>query len=454
MFIDIEIIFNNTYGFTQFTYKVPPNYKHKVAVGDIVEVPFRNGVRTAIVLKDHSENTHAQKIKSIIRKIGHIDRLQLKYLEQLAISNNINIGMLLHKYVSHLNLSKQQILDKHRFSINKNSDLHLRLKKFKNVIFVSSLLEAKDIAKRLTQMGKKVDFYQKTGGADEFNRYWDSVKNFQNIIILSVNFEKITIDNTLNFHFYNTNSYSYNLPTLNNINIIESSLMKFKIFKGNFFYYSEFPSLEFFDKVNNYFIDIPTVEFKYIYGNNLQDCLQVFDRKFNDKKLEIYSMNPDIQTISPKHKIKYEMSIDNYDTVIMFNPTISHNGILSSNRLINFIKKIKYFDDRDIQIIVFSTKKIDLNKQLTSEKINKWAEKEKKERAKYGPNMNIKVFKIISSEEIDITEYSEYLIGPRFVNEEFQYEMKIQINKKYNYNEIMSIYSIFKKANFDRVRSL
>ena len=52
--------------------------------------------------------------------------------------------------------------------------------------------------------------------------------------------------------------------------------------------------------------------------------------------------------------------------------------------------------------------------------------------AKYGPNMNIKVFKIISSEEIDITEYSEYLIGPRFVNEEFQYEMKIQINKKYN----------------------
>ena len=52
-------------------------------------------------------------------------------------------------------------------------------------------------------MGKKVDFYQKTGGADEFNRYWGSVKNFQNIIILSVNFEKITIDNTLNFHFYN-----------------------------------------------------------------------------------------------------------------------------------------------------------------------------------------------------------------------------------------------------------
>ena len=87
--------------------------------------------------------------------------------------------------------------------------------------------------------------------------------------------------------------------------------MKLKIFKGNFFYYSEFPSLEFFDKVNNYFIDIPTVEFKYIYGNNLQDCLQVFDRKFNDKKLEIYSMNPDIQTISPKNKINYEMSIDN-----------------------------------------------------------------------------------------------------------------------------------------------
>ena len=454
MFIDIEIIFNNTYGYTQFTYKVPKNYKYEVTVGDIVEVPFRNVVRSAIILKVNSENKHHNKIKSIIKKIGHVDGSQLKYLEQLAISNNINIGMLLHKYVSYFKLSKQKIVKQHKTSINKNSDLLLKLKNSKNIIFVSSLLEAKDIKKRMTQMGKPVDFYQKTGGVEEFNRYWESVKNFQNIIILSVNFEKIVIDSTLNFHFYDSNSYSYNLPTLNNINIIESSIIKSRIFKGNFFYYSEFPSLEFFDKVSNYFIDIPEVNFTYIYGNNLNDCLQVFDRKFNDKKLKIYSLNSEIQTISSKHKVIYEIDELQYDAVIMFNPTISHNGILSSNRLINFIRKIAYFHKQNIQIIVFSTKRIDLNKQLTSDKINKWADKEKKERSKYGPNTNIKVFKISSSEEIDISKYSEYLLGPRLVNDEFEYEMKIQINRKYNYNEIMSIYSIFKKANFDRVRSL
>ena len=99
MFVDLEIIFNNTYSYIQFTYKVPSNYGDEILVGDIVKVPFRNGTRFAIVLHINSKNSYSINIKTINSKIGHIDKLQLKYLEQLAISNNINIGMLLYKYV-------------------------------------------------------------------------------------------------------------------------------------------------------------------------------------------------------------------------------------------------------------------------------------------------------------------------------------------------------------------
>jgi len=454
VFVDLEIIFNNTYSYIQFTYKVPSNYGDEILVGDIVKVPFRNGTRFAIVLNINSKNSYSINIKNIKSKIGHIDKLQLKYLEQLAISNNINIGMLLYKYIDYKLLSKQSMIEKGSTGIYKNSDLSLKLRKANNVIFTSSLLEAKKLSEIIIENGKTVDFYQKTGGSEEFANYWNNVRNFENIIILSVNFEKILIDTKFNFHFYNSNNYSFNLPNLNNINIVEASIIKYKIFKGNFYYYSEFPSLEFFNKVNQYFLEIPPIEFTYIYGNNLKECIQLFDRMFNERKLNIFSFNSDIQTLSKKHKILNNNKSENLDAIILYNPTISHNGILSSNRLINFVKKVTYYSNKNIEIIIFSTSKINLNKQLTEDNITKWAQKEQSERAKYGPNINIKIFKVTTDIDLDITKYTKYLIGPKFTDGKFEYELKIQINKKYNYNEIMSIFSILKKFQLERVRSL
>lgn len=39
--------------------------------------------------------------------------------------------------------------------------------------------------------------------------------------------------------------------------------------------------------------------------------------------------------------------------------------------------------------------------------------KRKTERSKYGPNINIKIFKVVSEKEIDISKFSNYLIGPK-----------------------------------------
>ena len=83
MFVDLEIIFNNTYGYIQFTYEVPINLRTKIDIGDIVTVPFRNVERQAIVLKVHNENIIVPNIKSLFNKVGNIDQFQLKYLEQI-----------------------------------------------------------------------------------------------------------------------------------------------------------------------------------------------------------------------------------------------------------------------------------------------------------------------------------------------------------------------------------
>ena len=51
MYIDVELIYNNTYKFVQFTYKVPKKFINKINIGSIVEVMFRNKKYNAVVVE-------------------------------------------------------------------------------------------------------------------------------------------------------------------------------------------------------------------------------------------------------------------------------------------------------------------------------------------------------------------------------------------------------------------
>ena len=51
MFVNVELIYNNTYKFIQFTYKVPKKYENKIYIGTIVELLFRNKKYTENKLK-------------------------------------------------------------------------------------------------------------------------------------------------------------------------------------------------------------------------------------------------------------------------------------------------------------------------------------------------------------------------------------------------------------------
>ena len=227
MFVNLEIIFNNTYGFNQFTYKVPDKYADNIQVGDIVTVPFRNTTRNAIITEVNLATSSVSNTKTLFKKIGSINRNQYKYLERLAVSNNLNIGILLDKHISYELLSKQNKVKTNNIFIKPNSDVAIYLKESYNIIFTSSLEESKQVAEHLKNNGKKVSFYQKTGGVKEFTSFWEKNKEFETIIVLSVNFERINVDDKLTFHFFNSNNISYNLPKLNNLNIsFEEMFMK------------------------------------------------------------------------------------------------------------------------------------------------------------------------------------------------------------------------------------
>ena len=56
MYVDVELISNNTYQNSTFTYKVLDNLKNQITVGSIVLVPFRNRDYKAIIVSKQTKS--------------------------------------------------------------------------------------------------------------------------------------------------------------------------------------------------------------------------------------------------------------------------------------------------------------------------------------------------------------------------------------------------------------
>ena len=63
MYVDVELISNNTYQNSTFTYQVPNNLKDKINVGSIVIVPFRNRDYKSIIISTSNESNSSSVIK-------------------------------------------------------------------------------------------------------------------------------------------------------------------------------------------------------------------------------------------------------------------------------------------------------------------------------------------------------------------------------------------------------
>jgi len=447
MFANVEVISNNTYTFSNFTYEVPSSIKDKIKVGSVVQVTFRNKQLFGIVVKLNTE-TNIKKLNTITSIKTTFNDKQFSYLKYLATINRINIGMLIYNLFNIDTYKEQKTVSESTLINLTFNQIDKVVYKKNNVFFVSSLKQSKELYDLLKD-SLSIDYYQKFGGKDELNKIL-SDKTFSNIIVLSNNFEKINIVNNTNYIFYDSNSISYKLPKLNELSIIESAYLKNYIFGGNFIFISEFPNFEFFNyqwqPTNDYNYDI-----EYFISNNTKDNIELLNYKYSDTTLNYYSS----EILSNNKQLNYidNLNSDKVDTIIIQNPSISKNKILNSYKLIYLLKMLNYAVKKNLKIIVFSSFELDINKSLNSTNMNSWINNEIDIRKKYGPSNLFKIYSVYSSRLIEGVDFDNFL-GPKILNDSYIYELQIKLDDELNYEMMQKIFKIIKDCEIKRIRHI
>ena len=445
MYVDVELISNNTYQNSTFTYRVPNRLKDKINIGSIVNVPFRNREYKAIIVSTSNESL-IENLKEVNNFLNiTLTKNQIKYLQQLAISYQLNMGILLFNFVDISTLKKQKVLNKQQInniSMNKFNDFN---NKKNNVFFVPSLKIGKELYNYLSEY-LHIDFYQRYGGKEEINLLKSNKS--KNIILLNTNFDKLIIDNKTDYYFYDSNNSAWKLPKLSNFNVVEAAYIKNKIFGGNFSFINYFPNLEFHNEkieINNNF----SYEIEYFYGNSIQDCIDLYTIKHKGEQKHFYSniKLPDIKQLTFTEKLT-EKEVEG---ILIVNPTLLTNNILNSYKVIYLLSLLNYSQKNNIDIVVFSTIEIDINKVLNSKNMSKWIIKEQNTRLKFGPSLLNKVFTFNTSKKINV-ENNEYIRGPIELNDDFLYEINIDLNKSYDYLKIMKMFKNLKDYEINRAR--
>ena len=445
MYVDVELISNNTYQNSTFTYQVPIKLKDKINLGSIVIVPFRNKDYKAIVvsISNVSLIENPKQIKKYLNVT--LTKNQIKYLQQLAISYRLNVGILLYNFVDISTLKKQNVLKEQQINnIAINNFINFDNKK-NNVFFVPSLKICKELYNYLSDY-LHIDFYQRYGGKEEIDVFKNNKLN--NIILLNTNFDKLIIDNKTNYYFYDSNNSAWKLPKLNNFNVVEAAYIKNKIFGGNFSFINYFPNLEFHNEkveINSNF----SYEIEYFYGNSLQDCIDLYTIKYKGEQKHFYSNNklPEVKELTFAEKLT-EKEVEG---ILIVNPTLLTNNILNSYKVIYLLFLLNYAQKNNINIVVFSTTEIDINKVINSKNMSKWILKEQNTRLKFGPSLLNKVFTFNTSKKINV-ENNEYIRGPIELNDNYLYEINIDLNKSYDYLKIMKMFKNLKDYEISRAR--
>ena len=446
MYADVEIISNNTYKNTLFTYRVPPKLIRKVVKGSIVSVPFRNRDYKAVVLAT-SNSTNVKNIKDLKKYLNiTLGKNHLIYLEQLAISNKLNIGILIHNLFDLRSFIDQKTLKSRKIENVQLSNLEVIINKHnKNVLFVPSLKIAKELYDRLKNI-TEINFFQIYGGKEEFKDKYK--KDFKNIILLNTNFEKIILNDNTNYIFYDSNHPAWKLPKLNNFNMTEAAYLKQNIFGGSFFFVNEFPNLE-FHNISYDYQGVHDYNIEYFIGNTIKDCLNIYTHKYSEKRLNVYSNSP----IEDSNLFTYVDKVTdlNLDAILLINPTLVTNNVINSYKVIYLLSILNHAKNNNIRTIVFSTNELDINKVLNSKGMNKWIKKEQTTRSKYGPSLLNKIF-TFKTTKVLIGLNATLLRGPLEIEDGFTYEINIDLDKSYDYLEIMKMYKDLQDYDLNRAR--
>ena len=455
MYVNVELIYNNTYKFIQFTYKVPKKFINKIKIGSIVEVIFRNKKYNAVVVETNVKLSKTISTNEVKKLLYNLSNKQFDFIKILAISNYLNMGILLSNIFNLDKFVKQDKINDKKYELKEIKSLKNNISdNHKNIFIVSSLEQCMKLNNRLTNDNIHIDFFQKTGGKNEIENILSKKLKVKNIIILSNNFNYFEVEDDSIFHFYDTNNIAFNLPKLNSMNIVELAVYKNMIFGGNYIFYNKFPALDVFNSIQHINkIDIDN-KVTYLYGNNLEECINIFRIKFDSSLIKPFTYSDIV-----KDKLSDFNFSDNFDEkgnnmFVLYNPKISTNKTLNSIRLISLLKQLEFCKNSDIEVSILSTKEQNFNDLLSINNIKKLARKEIQERVDYGPNINIKVFTFASKDEYINKNFKDYILGPKTNNDLFEYEIRLFLSNNLNYNKIMSLFSDVSKFDPIKIRNI
>ena len=209
-----------------------------------------------------------------------------------------------------------------------------------------------------------------------------------------------------------------------------------------------------FDSYGHYEEIIIKNDITYIYGNNFEECINILKNKFQYDKCFPYTNSEILKNELNEYTFTENLLSKDTDVYFLFNPKLSYKNTLNSLRLISLIKDVKYCEYMNIPIVLISTKDQDLQEMLKLSNIKNLANNELRERSKYGPNINTKIFTLSSDNEIETEKYNDYLLGPRKEEGRFEYEIRLILSKNINYNKIMDLFSYTNIHNPTKSRNI
>ena len=325
MFADVEILSNNTYKFSKFTYSIPTHLKQKIKLGSIIKVTFRNNIKDAVVINTHNESPNIKLIKPIEKVTSQLNTPQLLFLKHVASANYLNIGMTLFNLYKDTDYKLDSELDLSENLNFNNNDIYSNLEnKERNIIFTPSLKSAKTLYENMIRNNIQIDFYQKTGGNKEISNVIQSQSKYTNTILLSNNYPKIFQSKNTNCHFFDTNDIGFNLPKLNSMNIIELASLKQHYFGGRYYFYNEYPSLNIFDKATHYKKpDLTNVDI--YHGNGITECIELLKTKYELSTNILAHDQPSEEYLNDFNIIKNNQ--EDYDISVLINPRIVYKNL-------------------------------------------------------------------------------------------------------------------------------
>ncbi len=455
MYINVELIYNNTYNFVQFTYKVPKKFINKIDIGSIIEIIFRNKKYNAVVVEINVKLSNNIRTNEVKKLLCNLSKEQFDYIKIVAISNYLNIGMLLYNIFNLTTFITQEKINDKKYKLMELETLNDNVSdNHKNIFIVSSLEQCMKLNNKLSEENIQIDFFQKTGGRNEIEKILSNKLKVKNIIILSNNFNYFEVEDETIFHFYDTNNKAFNLPKLNSMNIVELAVYKNMTFGGNFIFYNKFPALDVFNSIKHVNkIDINN-KITYLYGNNLEECINMFRTKFDSSLTKPFTFSDIVKNILSDFNFSNHFDEKDNNMFILFNPKISTNRTLNSLRLISLLKQLEFCKKNDIEVTIISTKEQNINDLLSINNIKKLARKEIQERIDYGPNINTKVFSFATKDEYINENFNDYILGPKNSNDLFEYEIRLILSNNLNYNKIMSLFSDVSKFEPIKIRNI